>query len=853
MTVLPLTLVALAFVLQWCGGLTDFVTCWSPDHSQFLGMTTSTPSSTAPLGVYPAYRLLQQPSHRWQQHSNTHRNMQQAGIINIAMNDNTTLPIPILCHSTQDLYSAGIFARDNPFSHSFSLLMFNLIFITLITRIIRFLLKPLKQPLIISQIIGGVIIGPSFLGRSTWFQRHMMNDSTQFLVHNLGVMGFMFFLFIYGVKMDYALLKKSRKLHISMALIGITIPTATVFIVALCMRKNMDKELAMISSMGVIAGYLGITAFPVLYHILREFNLLNSDVGKISLSTALIGDSLGLIFIIAFEAASQGAISIMNTVWYVVSLIVFIVFLVYCVRPTMIWINNSTPEGHSVNQSFVVATLLGAFLSGFLTDMFGIAIANGPLFMGLIIPDGPRIGAALVEKTTTVMTDILLPFSFLMVGAHTDFYAMSASGWSSLSPLFVMVVTGYFVKFFSTWITLYFWRYPFRDGLTLSLIMSLRGHIEIILFVHWMDKNILKVPGFSLLVLMTTLVTATCTPLINLLYDPTKPYMVNQRRSIQHNPPDTELRIVLCILDTETINGLIRILDISNPTSSNPFSIAVVRLTELIGRASPLFIDHEKQQVPPMYEWTSTIDILEKHQKLKGMFMKLRFFTAVAPKQSMFRDICEIALEQEASLIILPFISADVQDHAVKTVNSQVLNHAPCSVAVFVDKGLLELGPTGGGSFHRTRYRFALLFLGGGDAREALVYADRMVGHPDVSLTVIRFLSHNYIGYNEIEKKLDDGTVTWFWVKNETNQRVVYREVVVRNGEETIGAIQSMNDGAFDLLIVGRKQGINPVLLTGLSEWSESEELGLIGDYVSSPDFFGSASVLVVQQQILRG
>ena len=77
-----------------------------------------------------------------------------------------------------------------------------------------------------------------------------------------------------------------------------------------------------------------------------------------------------------------------------------------------------------------------------------------------------------------------------------------------------------------------------------------------------------------------------------------------------------------------------------------------------------------------------------------------------------------------------------------------------------------------------TELRNAVLFLGGGDAREALVYADRMVANQDVSLTVIRFLSRNFKGYNEIEKKLDDGIVTWFWVKNEINQRVVYREVV---------------------------------------------------------------------------
>jgi hypothetical protein len=52
---------------------------------------------------------------------------------------------------------------------------------------------------------------------------------------------------------------------------------------------------------------------------------------------------------------------------------------------------------------------------------------------------------------------------------------------------------------------------------------------------------------------------------------------------------------------------------------------------------------------------------------------------------------------------------------------------------------------------------------------------------------------------------------------------------------------------------VGRKQGINQVLLEGLSKLSENPELGVIGDYVASTDFGSTASVLVVHQQIMRG
>jgi hypothetical protein len=90
-------------------------------------------------------------------------------------------------------------------------------------------------------------------------------------------------------------------------------------------------------------------------------------------------------------------------------------------------------------------------------------------------------------------------------------------------------------------------------------------------------------------------------------------------------------------------------------------------------------------------------------------------------------------------------------------------------------------------------------------------------------------------------------------VKNEGNSRVAYREVVVRNGEETLAAIQALDTDTNELWIVGRKQGINQVLLEGLSKLSENPELGVIGDYVASTDFGSTASVLVVHQQIMRG
>lgn len=378
-----------------------------------------------------------------------------------------------------------------------------------------------------------------------------------------------------------------------------------------------------------------------------------------------------------------------------------------------------------------------------------------------------------------------------------------------------------------------------------------------------MPVQIIQVPSFTMLIISTTVLTAIATPLISILYDPTRPYKVNKRRAIQYTPPNTELHIVACIHDQESVTGFLNLLQVSNPSASSPFAVYALRLIELVGRAAPVFVDHEQQaQGFEQYSgFNSVHNALKLFQESQGDYVKFNMFTTVSPTRTMYQDICDLAVTKKATLIILPYNKECLETRTeaacpqilLRSVNCCVLAHAPCSVGVLVDNGPFRDNIIVNSAMRRITHRFAVLFLGGADAREAIAFADRMAGNVDVSLTAIRFLSHNNEGDDEMEKKLDDGLVTRFWVKNEGNKRVVYREVVVQNGEETVAAIQAMGKDYYDLWIVGRKNGINPVLLQGLSNWSKNNELGVIGDFIASTEVGSGASVLVVQQQVLRG
>ncbi|XP_022728705.1 cation/H(+) antiporter 24-like [Durio zibethinus] len=804
--------------------------------------------------------------HGWQGHSQGYQ-QPTMGIrgAKFQTSNRGTAAFPLVCVRTKEPHSFGIFYGHNPLMFSFNVILVGLILINLITRTFRFLLKPLRQPRLVSELIAGIIIGPSLLGQSKSFTNIVFPLNAKFVLRNVGVMGFMLFVFVSGVKMDLGMLKRSGKKHLFIALISVFGPLIIVIIVAWCNRKSMDKELGRLSSIGTIASSLSITGFPIHYAVLQELNLLSSEVGSMALSIALISDSIGMNFLVAFQAMKQGEVSNEDALWYIISLVVLLAFLVTAFRRAMLWIIEKTPVGEPVDQLYVVAILLGVFVTGFLTDMFGIAIANGPFWLGLVIPNGPPLGATLVERSETIMMEIIMPCSFAFVGLNTDFSEMTEAGWSSLGPLFALFISGYLSKFLSTLIGAKMVDVPWRDSLALSLVLSLRGQVELILYVHWVDKNIIRIPSFSMLIFLTTVLTGILTPLISILYDPTKPYMVNKRRTIQHTAPGEELKILLCIQDKINVPSLVNLLEVSYPTVDNPFSVYAFHLVELIGRANPLFIDHQNQEVEDLFSRfpdSETIhNALKLYHQRRDECVELHFFTALTAKRTMYQDVCKLALISKATIIILP-LEKECDGEIVtkhwgsghRSLTTEVLAHAPCSVGILIDKAdrwHLPLSRSFGGATHS----FIVLFLGGPDSREALAYADRMVGNPSVSLTVIRFLSSNSEGDDEMQKKLDDGLVTWFWVKNETNERVIYKEVVVRNGEDTASAILAMaEEHYYHLWIVGRKQGINPSLLEGLSTWTENkEELGIIGDYISSSDCVNADSVLVVQKQVLRG
>ena len=355
---------------------------------------------------------------------------------------------------------------------------------------------------------------------------------------------------------------------------------------------------------------------------------------------------------------------------------------------------------------------------------------------------------------------------------------------------------------------------------------------------------------------------------VKLLYDPSRKYAGYQKRNLMHLKPNSELRVLTCIHKPEDIAAMIDLLDASCPTKENPIGVYVLHLIELIGRASPIFISHQAQKTS-LHSVSYSQNVIISFARFENNYwgsVKVSAFTAVSPYKLMHEDICTLALDKLVSLVVLPFHrkwSADgtveLDDSMARALNSSVLERAPCSVAILVNRGFAGRAA----AQEAYMYSVCMIFLGGKDDREALTYAKRISRESSISLTVVHFVAPDEAGEEggggaaagEEDEEKWESVMDAEVLKDvrhyalSANRHATYAEEVVRDGSEMAPLVKGMVD-EYDLIIAGRSHPAACRQMSGLDlAWTEFPELGVVGDLLASKDIYGKASVLVVQQQ----
>lgn len=356
--------------------------------------------------------------------------------------------------------------------------------------------------------------------------------------------------------------------------------------------------------------------------------------------------------------------------------------------------------------------------------------------------------------------------------------------------------------------------------------------------------------------LSAILVTTVIRPLIKFFHK-SHLHVPMRKRTIQHSKRNSELRIMLCIHNQEEVPALINLLASSNASDETPIAVIALLLVELVGRAAAMLVAHQSHRImqPSPSRSGHIINALRHYELFNETCVTLKSFSSISQYDTMYEDICRVAMDQNVTIIILPFHkrweidgSIGSVNRAIQQVNLAVAEKAPCSVGILVDRVILDNSISI--LNEQLSFHVAVIFIGGTDDAEALAYGCRMVGHPQGMVTVNRFLMFGYD--NARDRKFDNHIIDEVRRANMGNDRFTYEEQIVRDSVELATAVRGLGN-RYDLIIVGKHHD-DSAFFHGLGEWIDCPELGIIGDILaaSESEDLQRASVLVVQQQRVK-
>lgn len=398
-----------------------------------------------------------------------------------------------------------------------TLLLVEISVILLVTAACGWLAKRIGQARVIGEIIGGILIGPSVLGRlAPDLSSHLFSKSTSAAFDSLSTLGLVLFLFLVGIELDFDELLKHRKTALLASALSITIPFATGALLAHSLRIRFAPQgigsLPFVLFLGIA---MSITAFPVLARILEERGLQGTPVGTMAIFCAAVDDVSAwslLAFTLALMGKGDHAASVSTRM---LTLVVYLAAMVFVIRPLGNWASKRHKDGSALSLELLSVIIAGVLLSAAATDFIGVHPLFGAFLAGVCFPRIPRWQAAIRTQMDMIVSVLLLPLFFALTGLRTRLDLLSNPNmWLWAGIVFVAAVVG---KMSGAAMAARWAGQSWKDALTLGALLNTRGLVELIVLNIAYNTGVFSPTLFTMLVLMALGTTMTTVPILNLL------------------------------------------------------------------------------------------------------------------------------------------------------------------------------------------------------------------------------------------------------------------------------------------------------------------------------------------------
>ena len=386
-------------------------------------------------------------------------------------------------------------------------IIFTILFILAVVWGVGLLFEKFGQPLILGELLAGLVIGPSILGivGETGVKEGLIgNPIFEWTSAELGILatlGMFFLMFYAGLITDPKKLGKRVKTFFGVGIAGTLMPLLFGWFVAWFFTH--DFWIALIVGLAISG-----TSLVTKVRILGDLSILKSKVGYTMMGGAMVDNILTFIILaVVIKAITVGIVGPLDVVYTVALVVAFFgiaLFIGYRVYPRV-----GKLFVHPGARGFTFALVMGLLIAG-IGQMMGLHFIIGAYLAGLFVRE-EFVGGAfrdLNRRFQTLSHGFLGPIFIVSVAFHVSF-GVFETHTLFLIALIIAAIAG---KVIGAGGGAYLTGVGKREALTIGIGMNGRGTVELILAMVGIEIGILADVHVSLLV-FTAFVTTFITPI----------------------------------------------------------------------------------------------------------------------------------------------------------------------------------------------------------------------------------------------------------------------------------------------------------------------------------------------------